>query len=155
MIILSNYNFDENTVNKLKDMMNKGELNDVISQIPPEMIQNFSSMMNNNNPTIPNTSSNTNNESNNINNSQKSFNANSSPSTNFNFNNIDMNTILKMKTVMENMNNKNDPRANLLYSLKPYLRESRKEKIDQYANLLNFAKIAELLKNNNEEKPDV
>lgn len=152
---MSNYNFDENTVNKLKDMMNKGELNDVISQIPPEMIQNFSSMMNNNNPTIPNTSSNTNNESNNINNSQKSFNANSSPSTNFNFNNIDMNTILKMKTVMENMNNKNDPRANLLYSLKPYLRESRKEKIDQYANLLNFAKIAELLKNNNEEKPDV
>ncbi len=97
---MSNYNFDENTVNKLKDMMNKGELNDVISQIPPEMIQNFSSMMNNNNPTIPNTSSNTNNESNNINNSQKSFNANSSPSTNFNFNNIDMNTILKMKTVI-------------------------------------------------------
>ena len=46
MIFLNNnINFDENTVNKLKDMMNSGQLNDVISKIPPEMIQNFSSMM--------------------------------------------------------------------------------------------------------------
>lgn len=49
MIVLSDFNFDENTVNKLKDMMNKGELSDVISQIPPEMIQNFSSILNNSN----------------------------------------------------------------------------------------------------------
>ena len=56
---------------------------------------------------------------------------------------------------MENINSKNDPRSNLLNSLKPYLRNSRKEKIDQYANLLNFTKIAELLKNENKEKPDV
>lgn len=46
---MSDFNFDENTVNKLKDMMNKGELSDVISQIPPEMIQNFSSILNNSN----------------------------------------------------------------------------------------------------------
>ena len=62
-----------------------------------------------------------------------------------------MNTILKMKSVMEKMNTKNDPRANLLYSLKPYLREERKDKLDQYANLFNVAKIAELLKNDNKE----
>lgn len=49
MIILSNFNIDENTVNKLKDMMNKGDLSNVISQIPPEVMQNFSSMMNQNN----------------------------------------------------------------------------------------------------------
>ena len=70
-----------------------------------------------------------------------------------------MNTFLKMKSVIENLNNKNDPRCNLLYSLKPYLRESRKEKIDQYANLLNIANIAELLKNDknnteNKENPN-
>ena len=151
---MSNFNFDENTINKLKDMMNKGELNDVISQISPDMIQNFSSMMNNGNTSIPSHSSN-NNDNNSSSNNQSSFQSDSSKNSNYNFNNIDMNTILKMKTIIENMNNKNDPRANLLYSLKPYLRESRKEKIDQYANLLNFAKIAELLKNNNEEKPDV
>ena len=46
---MSDFNFDENTVNKLKDMMNKDELSDVISQIPPEMIQNFSSILNNSN----------------------------------------------------------------------------------------------------------
>lgn len=49
MIILSDFNIDENTVNKLKDMMNKGNLSDVISQIPPDVMQNFSSMMNQNN----------------------------------------------------------------------------------------------------------
>ena len=90
---MSDFNFDENTINKLKNMMNKGELNDVISQIPPEMIQNFSSMMQNPSPSQgqsnnSNTNGNTESEQNSSNNS-------------FNFNNIDMNTILKMKSVME------------------------------------------------------
>lgn len=49
VINLNNINFDENTMNQLKNMMKNGDLNDVISQIPPEMIQNFSSMMNQNN----------------------------------------------------------------------------------------------------------
>ena len=59
-----------------------------------------------------------------------------------------MNTILKMKSLMENMNNNNDPRANLLYSLKPYLRDSKKNKVDQYVNMLNITKIAEFMNNN-------
>lgn len=146
---MSDLNFNENTINKLKDMMNKGELNDVISQIPPEMIQNFSSMIQNNG------SSNQNSNQNNSKNFNQSGNSedrqNQSNSTGFDFSSIDMNTILKMKSVMEKMNNKNDPRANLLYSLKPYLREERKDKLDQYANLLNVAKIADLLKNDNKE----
>lgn len=136
---LNNMNIDENTVNKLKDMMNKGELNDVISKISPEMIENFSSMMsngNNNSNENPESSKNTNTQ-------------NSSNSGGFDFNNIDMNTILKMKSIMEKLNSKDDPRSNLLYSLKPYLRESKKEKLDQYANLLNIAKLSELFKNNN------
>ena len=141
VIDLNNMNFDENTVNKLKDMMNKGELNDVISQIPPEMIQNFSSMMSQNNKqgTSQNTSSTSNNSYNNTN--------------NFYFSHIDMNTILKMKSVMDKLNNSNDPRSNLLYSLKPYLREEKKGKLDQYANLLNVAKIADLFKDDNKENP--
>lgn len=137
---MSNMNFDENTINKLKDMMNKGELNDVISQISPEMIQNFSSMMNNNNTKQVNSSN-----SENINANNTTNNSNNS----FDFSNIDMNTILKMKSIMDKMNNSNDPRSNLLYSLKPYLREGRKEKIDQYANLLNIAKMTELFKDTN------
>ena len=65
-----------------------------------------------------------------------------------------MNTIMKIKSVMEQMNNNNDPRSNLLQSLKPYLRDSKKEKLDQYANLINIAKVAELFKNDNKETPN-
>ena len=38
---MDNFNFDENTINKLKAMMDNGELNDVLSQISPDIIQNF------------------------------------------------------------------------------------------------------------------
>ena len=82
-----------------------------------------------------------------------SANSNSTNSGGFDFSQIDMNTIMKMKSVMDNFNNKADPRSNLLYSLKPYLREEKRGKVDQYANLLNVAKIADLLKDNNKESP--
>ena len=118
-----------------------------MSKISPEMIQNFSSMMSQNNNTNSNNSTTNNNNSNSNNNT-------SSNNTGFDFSNIDMNTILKMKSVMEKMNTSNDPKSNLLYSLKPYLRESRKEKVDQYANLLNVAKIADILKDNQKENPN-
>lgn len=74
-----------------------------------------------------------------------------SSSNSFNFNNIDINTIMKMKSVMEKMNSSNDPRSNLLHSLKPYLRESKQDKLDQYASLMNVAKIAEIFKNEEKE----
>ena len=99
------------------------DLNNILSQVSPEMLSNLGSMLNSNNQSNQNTSQ------------------------NGNFN-LDMNTIMKMKSIMENMNNKNDPRANLLYSLKPYLRDTKKDKLDQYVNLLNVSKIAELMNNN-------
>lgn len=61
---------------------------------------------------------------------------------NFNF---DINTMLKMKNIMDKMNsNSNDPRANLLLSLKPYLNNNRKEKLDQYMQFLNISKVIEV-----------
>lgn len=58
---------------------------------------------------------------------------------------IDFETIMKMKTIMEKMKGgQNDPRANLLLSLKPYLKESRKDKIDQYIKLFSMSKVMEL-----------
>ena len=33
---------------------------------------------------------------------------------------------MKMKTIIDKMNTKDDPRSNLLQSLKPYLKDSRK-----------------------------
>lgn len=104
------------------------DLNNILSKVSPEMLNNLGSMLNSNNQS----------------------NQNSSQNGNFN---LDMNTIMKMKSIMENMNNKNDPRANLLYSLKPYLRDGKKDKLDQYVNLLNVSKIADLMnKNNNDNK---
>lgn len=144
---LNNMNIDENTVNKLKDMMNKGELNDMISKISPEMIENFSSMMSNNAKDTNDTENSNLKNPNTTNNSN--FSKENNTSNKFDFSNIDINTIMKMKSIMEKMNSKDDPRSNLLYSLKPYLRESKKEKIDQYANLLNIAKLSELFKNDN------
>ena len=99
------------------------DLNNILSQVSPKMLNNLGNMLNSNNQS----------------------NQNSSQNGNFN---LDMNTIMKMKSIMENMNNKNDPRANLLYSLKPYLRDNKKEKLDQYVNLLKVSKIAELMNNN-------
>ncbi len=147
---MNNMNFDENTINKLKDMMNQGELNDVISQIPPEMIQNFSAMMSQNKQ---NNSQDTSSHGSNFTSNQTSSNNSSNSNNNFDFSQIDMNTILKMKSVMEKLNSSNDPRSNLLYSLKPYLREEKKGKLDQYANLLNVAKIADIFKDDNKESP--
>ena len=58
--------------------------------------------------------------------------------------NIDINTMLKIKSIIDAMNNqKDDPRANLLKSLKPYLKESRKEKVDQYIKIFSMEKVFE------------
>lgn len=147
----------ENEMNKIKNMVDNGNIADAISQISPEMIQNFSKMLSNQNNS--NVNNNTNNTSNNPNgNTATNTNTNTNTSTNnntnpnFDFSNIDMNTIMKMSSVLGKMNNtKDDPRANLLNSLKPYLRDSKKNKLDNYINLLNVTKIAELMKENNQE----
>lgn len=132
-----------NVPDDVKQMINSGssnDLNNLLSQVSPEMINNLSNILNSNTQTSSQNSSNQN-----IN--------NSTPNNNNNLN-LDMNTIMKMKSIMENMNNKNDPRANLLYSLKPYLRDSKKDKLDQYVNLLNVSKIAELMNKNNDTKKE-
>lgn len=125
----------QNTSNNNNSAENSSpDLNNILSQVSPEMINNLSSMLN---------SSQSNQDSN--------SNSTNSSGNNNNFN-IDMNTIMKMKSIMDNMNNKNDPRANLLYSLKPYLRDSKKDKLDQYVNLLNISKIADVMNKNNDDK---
>ena len=140
----NNLNIDNDTMNQIKNLVNGGNISDALSKISPEMIQNFSNMMNSN-------SQNNGQNNNNPNNSQNGSGQNSIP--NFDLNNIDMNTIMKISSAFGNMNkNKNDPRANLLNSLKPYLRDNKKEKLDNYVNLLNMSKIAEVLKNTNINK---
>lgn len=72
--------------------------------------------------------------------------SNESSNDSFDISNIDLNTMLKMKSIIDSMNKQqNDPRANLLKSLKPYLKPSRKEKVDQYIKLFSIGKAFEVL----------
>ena len=114
-----------NNLNNGNNDSNKA-LHNMLSQVSPEMLNNLSSMFQSNSSTdsLPNTSSN----------SSNSF-------------NLDPQTLIKMTSIINNMNKKDNPGTNLLHSLKPYLRESRKNKLDQYANLLNITKIADAMKN--------
>jgi len=76
------------------------------------------------------------------NNNEDNYEENSN-SNNNNFN-IDFETIMKMKTVMDKFNStKNSPESNLLLSLKPYLNNNRKQKLDQYIQFLNITKVLE------------
>ena len=112
-----------NIMNQINNMIKNNEIPDDIKN----MINNFSSSSNNSNST-----------SNNSNNNSSEENTSSIPD-------IDINTILKMKQIMDSMNsNKDDPRTNLLMSLKPYLKQSRKEKVDQYVKLFGLGKAFEV-----------
>ena len=149
---MNNMNIDENTMKNIKNMVDNGNLSEAMSQISPEMIQNFSKILSNQNNQSAEANNNT--QANFSANENSTQNASSSDSNNsgFDFSNIDMNTIMKFSSAFSKMNNsKNDPRANLLNSLKPYLRDEKKGKVDQYMNLLNVSKIAEIMKENNKE----
>lgn len=53
----------------------------------------------------------------------------------------DMETMMKIMNIMKAMNTDgNDPNANLLLSLKPYLRDSKKAKVDQYIKMFGMFK---------------
>ena len=127
--MLNNNNNSPNNINSSTTQSeNQENLN-----ITPEMISNLTNMLkSNNSETEKQTESN----SNNTNKQQDST-----------FNNIDFETIMKIKSIMETLNKKDDPRSNLLYSLKPYLRESKQKKLDQYVNLLKITEISNLFKN--------
>ena len=60
----------------------------------------------------------------------------------------DMDTILKMKDIFTAMNkSKDSPRNKLLYSLKPYLENTKKEKLEQYVKIANLLTALESMNN--------
>ena len=119
-----NENDMDNLLKQFNNMVKNNEIPDNLKDI----INSFSNSNNNKN-------------SNNSNNSSSNIDAETSSSTDFD---IDINTIMKFKQIMEAMNsNKSDPRSNLLLSLKPYLKDSRKQKVDQYIKIFNIEKAFE------------
>lgn len=126
----------------MSDVFDK--LNSIAGQnnISPEMVNNLFTMFNN---------SNSNSENSNANNSDNSskqdynYSSNSNNQDNpFGNSGIDFETIMRMKTIIDKMNTKDDPRSNLLQSLKPYLKDSRKSKVDQYIQLMNMSKVIDV-----------
>lgn len=92
--------------------------------ISPEMIDNLMNMINNASSSSSNST-----ESNN----------NSSSSTP----DIDMETIFKIKSIMDKFNKRTDkPSSKLLYDLKPFLDETKQNKVDQYVKM---DKVLEML----------
>lgn len=169
---------DSNFMNNLNDMMKNGNIPDDIKNLLNNFKKNNqNSGVNNTNQTNPtdinqmnskhfndfnsaNSNNlnpdflknvigmfgNSNNSGNTVNNNENNSNSNND------FGNIDINMIFKIKSIMDKMNsNKNDPRSNLLLSLKPYLKESRKSKLDQYVQLLNMSKVMDAFNQNGGE----
>ncbi len=130
----------------MSDVFDK--LNNIAGQnnISPEMVNNLFSMLNNSNFSANNENSNNNSSDNSSNqdythSSSSTANSQDNP---FESTGIDFETIMRMKTIIDKMNTKNDPRSNLLQSLKPYLKDSRKSKVDQYIQLMNMSKVMDV-----------
>lgn len=158
---------DSDFMNNLSNMFNSGNIPDEVKSMLNNFKANSENSNNSSNSNSENVSSENSNESNSnginqdmLKNIMNMFN-NSSSNTSNEFNtsnnssgtpNIDINTLLKMKSIMDKINtNKNDPRSNLLLSLKPYLKESRKSKVEQYVQLFNMTKVIDAFNQNGGE----
>lgn len=157
---------EENAFDKIKSMINNGnipeDLQKIISNmnssskgndssnnnasISPETINNLMSMLNGSSGTPTPTGNTEGNSSERSNNSNENSKQNEN---NFNNMGIDFETIMKFKTIMDKMNSKEDPRSKLLISLKPYLKDSRKSKVDQYIQFLNMSKVIDVFSKQN------
>ncbi len=121
----------EDMMKNFSQMMQSGQIPDNIK----EMLNSFAS----------NSQTSTNNSNNNENSNNSSF----------DFSNIDMNTLLKIQQIMSAMNSsQNSSGANLLRSLKPYLKPSRQAKVDEYIGLLSIGNIMKLMNNSGGDNND-
>ena len=61
----------------------------------------------------------------------------------FDFSNIDINTILKMQSLLSRFS-KSSPKKDLLYSLKPFLNKDRQNKLGEYITILSILDAQEI-----------
>lgn len=63
------------------------------------------------------------------------------------FNADGLNQVMQLKNIVDSMtNNRNDPRTNLLMSLKPYMRSGRQRSIDSAVKLLGLTNLTKILR---------
>ena len=128
----SNYNYSNNKYNSNNNSSNSSYNN-----------TNF----NNGNYNIEKKYNNSNYQnSNQVSNNKNFSNDNEKSDLNSIVSNIDMETLMKIQNIMSKMKNSdNDDMSKLLLSLKPYLRDGRKEKIDEYIQLIKMGKMTQFL----------
>lgn len=146
---------------------NSKALSDLIQSIQAKMnTENMESTEENQKVNIDNTNTNNNNSSNissilnnldlssilgafnNNNNSNNNTNSNSNNNT---FSGIDPSFLLKAQKVMSSVT-RDDPKKNLLLSLKPFLRQSRQDKINEYISMLSIISAIEAFSDKGSDK---
>ena len=140
---------EDNAFDKLKSMVNSGNI--------PENLQQILSNINSSNKNANSSSNNSGISPEAINslmsmlnshsNDKSESTANSNEHAEQNNSGIDFETIMKFKTI------KDDPRTKLLISLKPYLKDSRKSKVDQYIQFFKMSQVIDIFsKSNGDDK---
>lgn len=120
---------------------NKENVNNQSSNCSSENNFDFSSLFNN--FFQNNNNSNNNYSSDNTSNSANNSNINFSDFFN-NSNMPDMETLLKFKKIFECLNSKskaNDPIVNLLFAIKPFIKDSKKSLIDQFTKFISISSV--------------
>ncbi len=129
--------------NDMNEMFKKAQAMIQNNQIPDDIkkiINNFQNTSVNNVQSKNLNNQNTNNQ--NVNNQNNTSDNNQTESS---IPNIDINTLMKMQNIMSKMkNSENDDMSKLLLSLKPYLRDDKKDKIDEYIKLIKMGKMTQL-----------
>lgn len=130
--------------------MNNEDMSNIFNQLTSMLNNNSNSNPNSENSDVSSHSSNINldNLKDMLNNMTSNTNSDNSSNNSDNQTtpNIDIDTILKIQSIMSKLNStQNDPRSNLLLSLKPYLNDKRKNKLDQYMQFLKISKVLESL----------
>jgi hypothetical protein len=62
-----------------------------------------------------------------------------------------MQLFMKLAQALQKTSNGNDPRSNLLNSLKPYMGKKKQDKVDQLIKLLSLSEVFQILTNSKEE----
>ncbi len=134
--------------NDMNEMFNKAKEMLANNQVPDEfksIVSNFQKSNSNNNYN-PNPKQTNNNQKNYNTYSQMNNRQTSSSNSNNSMPDIDMATLMKMQSIMSKMKSSdNDDMSRLLLSLKPYLRDEKKDKIDEYIKLIKMGRLTQVI----------
>lgn len=127
-----------NLMNQINNMLKNNQIPDEVKNLMGQFANNSQTSNEDNNSSSGSTHTSSN--------DLPKHSLNNSSTENSSIPEFDMATMMKIKKIMDSMKeSRNDPRTNLLKSLKPYLKESRKEKVDQYIQLFGMGKAFEML----------